>query len=129
MKKILFLVAIIVLFFLVKIDQEFKPDNLPDLQMEARAKASGNVVKEFTTDACSIFPNKIKGIDITDICIEHDMAYWAGGTEEQRLLADKRLRREANSRVDHLGDVMYWLFRFTGNSKFPTPWKWGYGCE
>ena len=75
------------------------------------------------TDACTMFPNKIDGIDLTDICIEHDMAYWAGGTEEQRMVADVKMRKAVSEKNQFLGELMYCLARIAGNPKFPFPQK------
>ena len=124
---VLMMASTIVVLFLLKIDQEFQPDDLAKLQQQARSMTERNVPNEFTTDACTMFPNKIDGIDLTDICIEHDMAYWAGGTEEQRRMADIKMRKAVSEKSKFLGEIMYFLSRITGNAKCPFPQKWGYG--
>ena len=45
----------------------------------------------FTTDGCSLFPDRalVGRADWCDCCLAHDLAYWRGGTEEQRLTADR----------------------------------------
>ena len=86
---------------------------------------------EFVSDGCSLFPNG----NFADrslwlnCCIEHDRAYWTGGSEEQRKLADLALRdcvaKTTGNQV--LADVMYAGVRVGGESYFPTHYRWGYG--
>lgn len=45
-------------------------------------------VKPFKTDVCTSSPNGTWG----HCCIEHDIAYWRGGTKSDRKRADHRLR-------------------------------------
>ena len=45
----------------------------------------------FATDGCSLFPDRalVGSADWCDCCLAHDLAYWRGGTESQRLDADR----------------------------------------
>ena len=45
----------------------------------------------FRSDGCTLCPDIIKGIDLYDICFWHDVEYWVGGTEAERLMADCQL--------------------------------------
>ena len=78
----------------------------------------------FTTDGCTLSP------DCTwqSCCVEHDMVYWCGGSAEERLVADQRLRSCIS---DHGGPrispIMYWFVRPGGHPWLPTYWRWGYG--
>ena len=68
-------------------------------------------IKDFTSDGCSIFPDKslITKEDWCDCCFEHDIAYWKGGTEEERLKADIALRDCIIEKTGNkeLADIMY----------------------
>lgn len=80
--------------------------------------------RPFKTDGCSFWPDSVW----TNCCIEHDIAYWCGGTYNQRSVADKRLQ----SCVAETGHPKTGLFmrlgvRMTGTWLLPTPWRWGFG--
>jgi hypothetical protein len=61
-------------------------------------------------------------------CIEHDRWYWAGGTWDDRLMADRRLQK-AIRRHGHvlLAWVTYRVIRLFGSPFLPTPYRWGHG--
>jgi len=82
--------------------------------------------RPFTTDACTWWPDG----DWSACCIEHDMAYWCGGTTEARRAADTALR--ACIGRDHgatLSTLTYLGVRVGGAAWMPVPWRWGYGWE
>ena len=87
-------------------------------------------LKPFTTDGCSEFPNgtpKQKDLWLT-CCIAHDKKYWAGGTRDERLLAD----RELKACVESVGEpaiaaLMLAGVRVGGSPALNTPFRWGYG--
>jgi hypothetical protein len=87
-------------------------------------------LKPFSTDGCSKFPDGIAGYE--DLwkycCIEHDLAYWKGGTYQQRLQADRRLKQCVAS-VGHplIGKIMLAGVRVGGSPYLDTPFRWGYG--
>jgi len=60
----------------------------------AACATTTTVLAPFTTDGCSLFPDRsITGAsDWCDCCLAHDLAYWRGGTEEDRLKADRGLK-------------------------------------
>ncbi len=109
-------------------DQSFEIENLGELQIRAE-KETGEPVppRKFTTDACSLFPNKLFGKDIGSLCIEHDMSYWAGGSALERKNADLKLKDDVNLILPSLGNIMYWGVRLGGHPLLPFPWRWGYG--
>ncbi len=90
-----------------------------------------HILKPFHSDGCSLFPdqNIITQKDWNDCCVEHDIAYWHGGTKAQRATADSLLRvcvlRKAGSKK--LADLMYKGVRLGGSPYFPTWYRWGYG--
>lgn len=93
--------------------------------------SSTKILKPFESDGCSLFPDRslINEDDWCECCIEHDIAYWQGGTKEQRQQADKLFREcilsKTNDKV--LANIMYVGVRFGGSPYFPTWYRWGYG--
>ncbi len=94
---------------------------------EARAADLG----PFTSDGCSLFPDGTPR-DRTlwcDCCLAHDMAYWQGGTEEERKKADEALRDCVHERTKDkaLAETMYLGVRAGGHPAFPMWYRWAYG--
>jgi hypothetical protein len=88
-------------------------------------------IKPFTSDGCSLFPDGTLS-DRTkwcDCCFTHDIAYWRGGTREERKLADGELRDCVLERTGDKGlaELMYRGVRAGGSPAFPTWYRWGYG--
>jgi hypothetical protein len=79
----------------------------------------------FTTDGCSRWPDD----GWVACCIAHDIAYWCGGSDQDRLDADRELMRCVNGRTDSLGGILYAGVRLGGLPWLPTPWRWGYGWD
>ena len=86
---------------------------------------------DFTSDGCSLF------IDGTfenpelwkECCLKHDIAYWQGGTKEQREQADLAFKNcvEKKTGDSTLAYLMYEAVRAGGEPHFPTWYRWGYG--
>ncbi len=88
-------------------------------------------LKAFTSDGCSLFPDGTVG-DRTkwcECCLQHDIAYWRGGTEQERKSADEVLRACVLERTGDmaLAETMYLGVRAGGHPVFPTWYRWGYG--
>ena len=51
-------------------------------------------IADFTSDGCSLFlAVTYKDPELwKSCCVEHDIAYWKGGTEEEREAADLKFR-------------------------------------
>jgi len=93
-------------------------------------QAEGGELKPFTTDGCSAFPDGTPQQQSlwVDCCIRHDLAYWKGGTYQERLAADEALQ----SCVAAIGEpevaaVMLAGVRVGGSPWWPTSFRWGYG--
>ena len=91
---------------------------------------SADELKPFTTDGCSSFPDgtlKQKSLWI-NCCIRHDLAYWKGGTYQQRLEADLSLE-QCVSKVGEpeVAKLMLAGVRVGGSPYWPTSYRWGYG--
>jgi hypothetical protein len=88
-------------------------------------------LRDFTSDGCSLFPDgSLKDRDLwCGCCFNHDIAYWQGGTKEERKSADEALRacvlERTNSQL--LAKVMYDGVRAGGHPAFPAGYRWGYG--
>ena len=91
----------------------------------------GNKLEAFTSDGCSGFPDGIPLLASTlwrHCCVQHDLAYWQGGTAEQRKAADDVLRTcVSKTSIPLLGEMMYLGVRVGGYTGLPTSWRWGYG--
>ena len=87
----------------------------------------------FHSDGCSLFPDGTLA-DKTlwqDCCVEHDLAYWRGGSREEREQADLRLRDcilEKTGDRD-LAELVFGGVRAGGAPVFPTWYRWGYGWQ
>lgn len=85
----------------------------------------------FTSDGCSLFPDgTLADRDKwCDCCETHDLAYWQGGSSEERNLADANLRDCVLARTGDksLAESMYLGTRAGGHPAFPTWFRWGYG--
>ena len=81
-------------------------------------------LKPFKTDGCSMFPDGMW----RECCVEHDKAYWRGGTKEQRKEVDKKLYQCVKAKgYPIIAKLMYYGVRIGGAPYFPTPWRWGFG--
>jgi hypothetical protein len=87
-------------------------------------------IKPFTSDGCSAFPDGTfdeKKLWLS-CCTAHDLAYWAGGTYEERLQADKELRQCVLTVGKPLvSNLMMAGVRVGGTPYLPTRFRWGYG--
>jgi hypothetical protein len=85
----------------------------------------------FTSDGCSLFPDgTFKDRDKwCDCCQNHDLAYWQGGSADERKQADATLHDCVMARTNdqRLAETMYLGARAGGHPGFPTWYRWGYG--
>lgn len=94
--------------------------------------AHGDDIHPFTSDGCSLFPDGYA--DMRDLwlpcCIEHDKAYWQGGTWQQRLNADRQLKYcVARLGEPLIAELMLNGVRIGGSPFWPTRFRWGYGWD
>lgn len=80
----------------------------------------------FKSDGCSCWPDS----DWVECCIEHDLAYWKGGTRHERKEADRRLK-ECIIQKGHpvIANFMYYGVRAGGTWWLPTSFRWGFGWD
>lgn len=63
-----------------------------------------------------------------ECCVQHDLAYWQGGTLEQKEQADLELKACITKNSDEAIGNLYWQgVRWGGGPQFKTPFRWGYG--
>ena len=79
----------------------------------------------FVSNGCSVWPD---GKDYLGCCVQHDLAYWCGGSVAARREADRNLRECVAGQSRGLNAwLMYLGTRFGGHPLWPMPWRWGFG--
>jgi hypothetical protein len=95
------------------------------------ACAAKPALRPFYSDGCSLFPDGTPGDPRRwcDCCYVHDLAYWRGGTEDERLAADTALRACVLEKTGdaRLASAMFEAVRLGGAPVFPNWYRWGYG--
>ena len=88
-------------------------------------------LQPFSSDGCSLFPDRSPTgeADWCECCVQHDLAYWRGGTEAERLQADRELyscvkKKTAN---EQLAQLMFSGVRSAGGPYHYTSYRWAYG--
>jgi len=86
---------------------------------------------DFKSDGCSLFVDgTFKDRELwKGCCVEHDVAYWKGGTADERKAADLKFREciRKTTGDEALALLMYEAVRAGGSPHFPTWYRWGYG--
>lgn len=87
----------------------------------------------FTSDGCTLFPDGTPDDrnKWCDCCQIHDLAYWQGGSADERKQADLTLRDCIWQRTGDqaLAETIYIGVRAGGHPAFPTWYRWGYGWD
>ncbi len=103
------------------------------MSLAPTACAVAKSLKDFSSDGCSLFPDGDFNNRTLwcDCCLEHDIAYWRGGTARQRLQADEQLRACVLTKTQNstLADMMFAGVRLGGGPIFPNWYRWGYGWD
>ena len=90
-------------------------------------------IRPFSSDGCSLFPDGTHSDrnKWCDCCFTHDLAYWQGGSEADRLAADEALRDCVQQRSGDaaLAETMYLGVRAGGSPAVPTGYRWAYGWD
>lgn len=101
------------------------------LAMALTGCSTGPGLKPFTSDGCSLFPDRalIGTADWCACCLAHDLAYWRGGTEAERAQADTQFEAcvLAATGDPKLARMMRAGVRLGGTPHLPTHFRWGYG--
>ena len=96
----------------------------------AGAGALADELNDFESDGCSSFPegtSKQKEL-WHSCCVVHDLAYWMGGSADERTEADLALR-ECVYQVGEptIAELMLAGVRVGGTPWLPTRFRWAYG--
>ena len=90
-------------------------------------------IDDFSSDGCSQFPDGTLSEKNLwcDCCIAHDVAYWQGGSQEQKQQADRDLQDCVLQKTDNklLAGTMYYGVVLGGSPVFPMWHRWGYGWQ
>lgn len=79
---------------------------------------------DYKSDKCTMFFD----CNYADCCVEHDKAYFFGGTKKERRAADAALYRCVKGRGHGFIAKIMWLgVRIGGVGFLPTPFRWGFG--
>ena len=87
-------------------------------------------IKPFETDGCSSSPDGTgpNGVSWRHCCVEHDKDYWVGGTSEQRLASDERLKKcIGDTGYTGYARVAYSFVRAAGGPYQDVSYRWGFG--
>lgn len=114
--------------------QPYASDPVQAQLLEVRASAECSSTRTdgalppygFTTDGCTFWLDSVW----RECCIQHDVAYWCGGSEIARADADRRLRDCVASAGHPMASAwMYYGARLGGSPTLPFSWRWGYGWK
>jgi hypothetical protein len=95
--------------------------------------SSDSGLRPFSSDGCSLFPDSslVSSDDWCSCCYEHDIAYWRGGTEQEREAADLKFRScvAGKTQNETLAMLMYEGVKLGGSPYFYSWYRWGYGWD
>jgi len=94
------------------------------------AQTMAKKLTPFTSDGCSLFPDGTTDAPSLWVhcCIQHDLAYWAGGTRAKKRQADHALAQcVKQTGQSHISQLMHSGVAFGGSAYYPTFYRWGYG--
>jgi len=136
-KNIVLLVAV-TLVFTLGIERFTLPDTTDDMQRRALEYTLQNnkelPPKPFVYDGCTFFVDSLLWNDFERACLMHDIAYWHGGTKEEKKTADTKLK-EAIQDSGLLGNIVaypaYVAVRMFGDSWLTksVDAHWGFGWD
>ncbi|MBS1970626.1 MAG: helicase [Bdellovibrionales bacterium] len=96
--------------------------------LRAQQNLAGVKIRAFTTDGCSMSPDGNFRSDWTECCVDHDFAYWLGGTKAERADADQHLMACITEKSDAVTAEIYFAgVRVGGTAYSITSYRWGYG--
>lgn len=131
-----FLLIALIVVLAITFERITLPETTPEMTQTARTYGVQHnkpiPPKPFTYDGCSFFPDTVLTISLEDACLEHDIAYWHGGTRAERKAADQRLQ-EAVAETGVLGQILqqpvYIGVRLLGDSPLTRAVgaHWGFG--
>lgn len=130
------IVVFLVLISLVFYDWSTTLPTTPEMERDAAAyiieRHKPLPARTFTQDGCTLFLNTILWHDLRPACLQHDIAYWAGGTQAEKNQADLEFFADIRTTGPlglFLAYPMYWGVSYVGDSWFTrlVGANWGYG--
>ena len=131
-----FYTIVILILIIIGIERMTLPPTSPVMVADAQAYGVTHTKEippnSFKQDGCTLFPDSILWSNFSQACLEHDIAYWYGGTEEERKVADQNFK----SAVADSGKAGYVLQVpiYLGVRLFSDTWltklfdaNWGFG--
>jgi len=117
-------VSTLIVFFIifgVAFERFTLPETTDNMRTQALeyGKKHGKVLppQPFVYDGCTFFFDTLLGSDFMEACLVHDIAYWYGGREEEKIRADKKLS-EAIEGTGSVGAVVH-------NTVYVAVWVFG----
>jgi hypothetical protein len=87
-----------------------------------------NFLLPFQSDGCTGWIDSSLGRDYTSCCLEHDIKYWIGGTELEKLETDKALQKCVGKKSSKLmGTLMFVFVWMWGKLDSTDVTRWGNG--
>lgn len=136
--KKVFLLAIVVFSFMAGIERFTLPEITDDMERRALEFILQNdkelPPKPFVYDGCTFFVDSLLWSDFETACLMHDIAYWSGGTKEERKHADEKLAEEIKT-SGFIGRIVaypvYSTVRLFGDSVLTrsVDAHWGFGWD
>lgn len=118
---------ILFIFFVTNCAQ--LPKSRQDIRAELK-KPLSQQINPFQSDGCSVWPEGSKKNKTSWLrcCLVHDIAYWRGGTKEEKETADAALqscveRHDSN----FIAELMKFGVSIGGTPKYKTSFRWGFG--
>jgi hypothetical protein len=87
-------------------------------------------LQPFVSDGCSVFPDGTPGQKELwrSCCVDHDRAYWQGGSRGERMVADEALQEcVAAAGAPTVAVLMKIGVWFGGTPYLPFHFRWGFG--
>ena len=132
------LYSICVVLACVLFERATLPDTTVDMKQQARTygrmQEKEKPPKLFVYDGCTFFVDALLTSDFKQACLTHDIAYWYGGTKEERKKADKLLAEDIKE-TGVVGKIVsypaYIAVRLFGDSILTRSVNahWGFGWE
>ena len=98
-------------------------------QTKTEAAPAQTLPENFVSDGCTSFPDK----DYVDCCVQHDLAYFKGGSWTARWRADGELRKCVAAKQGWwhkpVSILMWSGVRVFGVPFLPTKFRWGFGRD
>jgi hypothetical protein len=108
-KRAIIITVLLFILIMLLVDRLTLPPTTPDMLIAAdeylELTQKPTPPRAFVLDGCSLFFDSLPYHDFTEACLQHDIAYWAGGSGAERNMADIAFEQEI-SNTGFLGPVL-----------------------